>query len=179
MPINSTSLPDDVALLKRMIVTAGIEIEKLKAQIARLRRLQFGRSSKKLDATIAQLELLLDDIEEERGESEEQDRAAGAAPIIADQEKAVRHPLPDHLPREEIVHGPSLESCRCPRCGGTMRRLGEDMSEVLEYVPALQGDPACPPEVVVPVLRGDQPAADAGAADRARPPRPGPARPTS
>ena len=78
MPIDSTSLPDDVALLKRMVVTAGIEIEKLKAQIARLRRMQFGRSSEKLDTTIAQLELLLDDIEEERGESEEQHQ--GSAP---------------------------------------------------------------------------------------------------
>lgn len=117
-----------------MVVTAGIEIEKLKAQIARLRRMQFGRSSEKLDATIAQLELLLDDIEEERGESEEQYQ--GSAPDAAEREKPVRRPLPDHLPREEVVHGPAVEDCRCPRCGGAMRRLGEDVTEVLEYVPA-------------------------------------------
>lgn len=134
MPIDSTSLPNDVALLKRMVVTAGIEIDKLKAQIARLRRMQFGRSSEKLDATIAQLELLLDDIEETRGESEEQ--SPESAPDAVEHAKPVRRPLPDHLPREEIVHGPAIEDCRCPRCGGAMRRLGEDVSEVLEYVPA-------------------------------------------
>lgn len=134
MPIDSTLLPDDVALLKRMVVTAGIEIEKLKAQIARLRRMQFGRSSEKLDTTIAQLELLLDDIEEERGEGEEQHQTS--APDAAQRAKPVRRPLPDHLPREEVVHGPAVEDCRCPRCGGAMRRLGEDVTEVLEYVPA-------------------------------------------
>jgi len=117
-----------------MVVSAGIEIEKLKAQIARLRRLQFGRSSEKLDTTIAQLELLLDDIEEERGEIEERDQAT--VPVTDDRDKPVRRPLPDHLPREEVVHGPSAESCRCPRCGGAMRRLGEDVTEVLECVPA-------------------------------------------
>ena len=78
VPIDSSALPDDVALLKRMLVTAGHEIEKLKAQIARLRRLKFGRSSEKLEAALAQLELLLEDAEEEHGAAEQV-----AAPSIA------------------------------------------------------------------------------------------------
>ena len=90
MPINSASLPDDVALLKRMLVTAETEIEKLKAQIARLRRLAFERSSEKLEATLAQLEMMLEDAEEERGARE----ALTPVPIAADREKPVRRPLP-------------------------------------------------------------------------------------
>ena len=141
MPIDSAALPDDITLLKRIItdmaqeaITAKAEIDKLKAQIARLKRLQFGRSSEKLDATIAQLELLLDDLQEERGESGDNTPAAS---IGVEREKPIRRPLPDHLPREEVVHGPaSAQSCRCPRCGGAMRRLGEDVTEVLEMVPA-------------------------------------------
>jgi len=43
-----------------------------------------------------------------------------------------RRPLPEHLPREQIVHDPP---CTCPACGGELRRLGEDVSEMLEYVP--------------------------------------------
>lgn len=133
MPIDSSSLPDDVALLKSMLVTAGIEIEKLKAQIAWLKRLQFGRSSEKLEATLTQLELLLEDAEEERGAIAEPEPTSSAA----DREQPFRRPLPEHLPRETVVHGPaSAESCRCPRCGGAMRRLGEDVTEVLEMVPA-------------------------------------------
>jgi transposase len=45
----------------------------------------------------------------------------------------VRKPLPAHLPREDQVHAPA---CACPSCGGELDRLGEDISEVLEYVPS-------------------------------------------
>ena len=41
--------------------------------------------------------------------------------------------LPAHLPREIKTHRPET-SC-CPGCGGTLREFGEDVSEVLEYVP--------------------------------------------
>ena len=46
----------------------------------------------------------------------------------------VRRPLPDHLPREEIVHDPASV---CPGCGGTrFSKLGEDVTEILEKIPA-------------------------------------------
>jgi transposase len=116
-----------------MLVTAGHEIDKLKAQIARLRRLKFGRSSEKLAAALVQLELLLEDAEEEHGAAEQ----AAVPSIAAERAQPVRRPLPQHLPRQEVVHGPaSAQDCRCPRCGGAMRRLGEDVSEELELVPA-------------------------------------------
>jgi hypothetical protein len=44
-----------------------------------------------------------------------------------------RGTLPDHLLREVETHRPEA-SC-CPSCGGTLREFGEDVSEVLEYVP--------------------------------------------
>jgi transposase len=42
--------------------------------------------------------------------------------------------LPAHLPRETKVYAPPQEAC--PACGEALRPLGEDVSEVLEYVPA-------------------------------------------
>lgn len=48
--------------------------------------------------------------------------------------KPKRKPLPDHLLRESVEHLPS--DCCCPDCGGALKKLGEDVSEVLEYVPA-------------------------------------------
>ena len=66
-------------------------------------------------------------------------RPAPTAPRLTDQphrerRKPVRRPLPDHLPREEIVHHPGSV---CPGCGGTgFARLGEDVTEVLEKIPA-------------------------------------------
>ena len=47
--------------------------------------------------------------------------------------KPARHPLPEHLPRKVKTYAPKEESC--VDCG-RLRRLGQDVSEVLEYVPA-------------------------------------------
>lgn len=40
--------------------------------------------------------------------------------------------MPDHLPRREVVH---VDTCACPSGGGVLRKVGEDVSEVLDYVP--------------------------------------------
>jgi transposase len=114
----------------------ALEIEKLRFQIAKLRRMQFGRSSERITRQIEQLELQLEELE--TGEAEESARAeadASAAPIPV-RAKPKRKPLPDHLPRQELVHQPGGDqSCTCPACGGGMARLGEDVTEVLDYVP--------------------------------------------
>lgn len=96
-----------------------------------MRRTQFGRSSEQLAAEIRQLELALDAL---TGQPSVTPLPAtvtpppSAAPI-----KPARRPLPAHLPRETLVHA---TLCRCPDCGGELRKLGEDVAEILEYVPA-------------------------------------------
>lgn len=127
-------LPDTADALRQLVIEQrealrqrdGI-IERLKAQLAWLRRQQFGRSSEKIDRQIEQLELQLEDLEEASAAKRAEQPAERALA------KPARRPLPDHLPRQEIVHEPA---CTCPDCGRPMRRLGEDVSEVLEYVPA-------------------------------------------
>jgi len=130
-------LPSDVESLQRLVreqqaqlLSRDVLIEQLKLQLARLKKMKFGRSSEQLDAQIAQLEFSLEELEA---------NAAAAAPIKArvseSATKPARKPLPDHLPREPHVHEPSTGSCSCPECGGTLRVLGEDSSEMLEYVP--------------------------------------------
>jgi transposase len=54
-------------------------------------------------------------------------------PKLEEKSQPVRRPLPEHLPRERVVHEPA---CTCPDCGTPMRKIGEDVSEVLDYVPA-------------------------------------------
>ena len=47
-----------------------------------------------------------------------------------------RRPPPAHLPRDEVRHEPA-PVCPCPDCGGTtLRKRGDDVTEVLDYVPA-------------------------------------------
>lgn len=114
------------------------EIERLRLLIARLQRLQFGRKSEKVEKQIEQLQLQLDDLEESAAEKREQAEStlppAAAAIFARVTQKPARRLLPDHLPRQTETHQPEQESC--PACGGELSKLGEDVSEVLEYVPA-------------------------------------------
>ena len=107
--------------------------EQLKARLARLLREKFGASSEKLRGAIEQLELTLEELETQLAETApaepEPPPPAEAKPA---RRKPARKPLPDHLPRDVVEHAPP---CACPNCGGTLRPLGEDVTEVLEYVP--------------------------------------------
>lgn len=109
-------------------------IEKLEYQIARLRHERFGQSSERR-ALLDQLELQLFDLKEDQAEAEAATPAA-EAPTQAVQaftrRKPARRPLPEHLPRERVVY--SMPAA-CPCCGGTLHKLGEDVTETLELVP--------------------------------------------
>ncbi|MCP4381560.1 MAG: IS66 family transposase [Hyphomicrobiales bacterium] len=117
-----------------------LEVEKLKLQVSLLRRQRFGRSSEKLAQAAAQLELAIEEIEASQAALTpvpiEPDEAADAGEtgdaVPATKRKPARRPLPAHLPRETVVHAPAAV---CPDCGGEARPVGEDKSEVLEYVP--------------------------------------------
>src|SRR5579863_8646966 len=124
----------ELAVARAELTGARLRIEQYKAQLAQLRRMQFGRSSEKLDSQIRQLELMLEDLEE--GEAARTAPAAQREPDRPRRERRqpMRRPLPDHLPREEVVHDPGAI---CPGCGGTrFSRIGEDVTEVLEKIPA-------------------------------------------
>jgi len=112
------------------------EIEHLKLLLAKLHRVQFGRKSEKLERQIEQLELRLEELESKRSEPEA--NSPEPAPVTdsstAAAAKPTRRALPDHLPRQTRRHEP--KETVCPQCQGELRKLGEDVSEMLEYVPA-------------------------------------------
>jgi len=113
------------------------EIEHLKLLIAKLQRMQFGRKSEKLARQIEQLELRLEDLQSKPAESAllaESPCATPASPLPIAAVKPARRPLPEHLPRQTQRHEPKESAC--PDCGGALSKLGEDVSEMLEYVPA-------------------------------------------
>src|SRR5882672_6007618 len=113
------------------------EIEHLKLLLAKLQRMQFGRKSEKLERQIEQLQLWLEDLEAKPAGSaspEESQLTPAASSILITAAKPRRRPLPEHLPRTTQTHLP--QSSVCPDCGRGLRQLGEDVSEVLEYVPA-------------------------------------------
>src|SRR5499425_2642130 len=145
MTVASRALPDldqlDVASLRALILSQheqllsrDAEIEHLKLLIAKLRRMQFGRKSEKVERQIEQLQLRLDELETKRAENEVSSVASVACgPAVHAARKPARRPLPEHLPRETQTILP--KETKCPECGGELKHLGEDVSEMLEYVP--------------------------------------------
>lgn len=104
------------------------EIEHLKLTILKLRRMQFGPSSERLTRNIDQLELKLEDLE-----TNHTSRQISSVVEWVPQ-KPKRQPLSACLPREIELLEP--EEAKCPDCGGQLDHLGEDVSEMLEYMPA-------------------------------------------
>lgn len=149
-PPTKVTLPSDVESLHAMVLERDLLIEKLKLQIARMKRARFGASSEKLDTQIVQLELIVEDLESTLSEHEAVAAAANATAqtnprddVAATANAPERRVLPDHLPRERVVyepkhHGLAGAACGCKHCGADgehLTELGSDESELLEYVP--------------------------------------------
>jgi zinc-finger binding domain of transposase IS66/Transposase C of IS166 homeodomain len=155
-PLDPAALPGNVTALRTLLLARedehaaaleaarnglkdqAIQIEQLKARLAKLLRHRFGSSSEKMRGAIEPLELIIGDLEEEIAEKAPSEPEPEPEPPTADPEiqprrrKPKRKPLPETLPRDVVEHAPA---CACPKCGGALRRLGEDVTEVLEYVP--------------------------------------------
>ena len=124
------TLPDEPDRLKGIVTSLAAElkardilIEKLKHQLAGMRRDRFGARGETLD----QLQLALEE-EEVAASAARETPAAQPEPT----RQPVRKPIPAHIPRHEIELMPAE---RCTRCGGALKRIGEDVTEELEYVP--------------------------------------------
>ena len=117
MTLDPSQLPDDIAILKAMVIAGGREIEALKLTIAKMRRDKFGASSERGAKLLDQLELQLAEIEEGVAQETATAQIKGSASDRADEQrlKPARRPLPAHLLRERVVHSAPSS---CPGCGG-------------------------------------------------------------
>jgi transposase len=132
--------PEDVDSLKRLVRELRLEIERLKGQLARERRARFGRSSERTELAISQLQLSLDALSASV-QSVPLPQVAPTKTTPAPRRSSCRantRQFPAHLPRQTLTYVPAAvrAGCGCPSCGGRLRKLGEDVSEVIEYVPA-------------------------------------------
>jgi transposase len=149
-------LPEDPALLKAMIAALQAEnakltttlrahdlvVQALRLQIARLKKQAFGKSSEKIEREIAQLELALEAVlvsvaQQGLVASDQDDPDAEPVPASSGTGST---PRPSRRPRvsadtprerRELDFGST-----CPDCGGDLRLVGEDVSEILEMVTA-------------------------------------------
>ncbi len=153
MSSNAAILPEDPALLKAMIAALQAEnarmsatirahdqlIQTLRLRIAKLKKQAFGKSSEKVEREIEQLELALEDLliaaaESETASTDEDADATASTSNDTDAHKPRRRPrVSDTTPRERRELDPG--TC-CPDCGGDLRLVGEDVSDMLDLVAA-------------------------------------------
>lgn len=134
MRLDLENLPADVDLLHRLLrdMAAAVEsrdgeIERLQAIIKQFQRTQYGRRSERLDPD--QFALGLEDLDADIAQVET------SRPALKEAAKGQprRGPLPEHLPREEVLL--DVNGAVCP-CGGALHAIGESVSEMLDWVPA-------------------------------------------
>jgi len=133
-------LPNDPEELKQLLLKHSSWVEVLRAEVIRLRRWRFGRSSEIIDTSLVP-ELPLSGGEVTASSMPQATpQTARPAKLMAVETPArrqgLRRPsrtLPEELPRVVRVHTPA--SCNCPECGRRLKPLGEDTSEQLDYVP--------------------------------------------
>jgi len=134
MTVIADTLPDDPGTLKAMLLAERARAERLEQIIKELQRHRFGRRAETLPED--QLLLGLEEVEQAAASGE----AAGEAAVPAERAKyAVRRrmnrgSLPAHLPRIEMVV--DIDDHACPCCRNALHRIGEDVSERLDIVPA-------------------------------------------
>ena len=151
MSSNAVNLPDDPAALKAMIAALQAEnakisatlrvhdqlVQALRLRIAKLQKLAFGKSSEKIEREIEQLELALEDLLVAVAEGDDEpinegrDEPATEAPSAPVLRRRPR--VSDATPRERRELDPG--TC-CPDCGGDLRVVGEDVSELLDMIAA-------------------------------------------
>ena len=117
-----------------MLIAERLESERLRQIIQQFQRHRFGRRAESLAED--PLQLALEDSEQESASSQarsEQENAAERKARAA-RRRTNRGNLPAHLPRIETVV--DVPGTVCPCCAGTLHRIGEDVSERLDVVPA-------------------------------------------
>jgi len=133
------SLPDDPAALKELIADMAADhqtqIAQLEQRIRLLNLIIYGPKSEKKPRTGQEQQLsLFDEAEQAEEEQKPQTFEKACAPAHT-RRKRGRRPIPADLPRVEIVHDLPESEKVCP-CGAVLVRIGEEVSEKLDIVPA-------------------------------------------
>ncbi|MGH9469941.1 MAG: IS66 family transposase zinc-finger binding domain-containing protein [Terriglobia bacterium] len=141
MPSRETLLESLAALSRQELVERVVDLEtrliEAQAQIAELRRQLFGPKAEKLSSEEqTQMEALAEDLRE---------KAQQPSPLIQEvlveehrrrRPRPPRHPLPPALETETVTLEPPPEAKLCPHCGSEKKRIGEEVSEEIDLIPA-------------------------------------------
>jgi transposase len=126
LPEDPTELRQVSELLAAEVKALTLKVEQLQHQLHGANRHRFGSTSESMD----QLQLFAEN--EEIAEAAKEVGETAPSETVEPKAKPKRKPLPDHLERIEQVLSIGED---CPECGGDLSKLGEDVTEELEYIP--------------------------------------------
>jgi len=135
---SAEDLPDDVLTLKQMVLSLLDQIDDLAGQLVYLKRQLYGHKSEKLNPA---QRMLFEDLYQQIQAKLEQENNNDAARISIPQRKPNathkgRRPLPAHLERQVIDIEPDASETVCDACHAPKDRIGQEVTEKLDYVPA-------------------------------------------
>ena len=128
------SLDQTISSKDREILYRQAKIDQLIHEMAVLKRWKFGRSREQLDASQASLLDETIDADIAAIEQELQNLAPPDKAAKEPRQQPKRAALPPELPRVELHHEPDSTTCSC---GCQLKRIGEDVSEKLDYSPGV------------------------------------------
>ncbi len=106
--------------------------QQLTHELALLKRHKYGQRSEQLN--VLQISLLDEVVDADIAAIEVELEQLSTAAISPEKRRPKRSPLPPELPRTEIHHEPASRHCAC---GCQLKRIGEDVSEKLDYMPGV------------------------------------------
>src|SRR6476620_7746041 len=130
----AAGLPDDPGTLRAMLVAERHENERLRQIIKEMQRHRFGRRAETLPED--QLLFALEEADQvvAAAEAGSEEAAPAERAVHAARRRVNRGSLPAHLSRIEMLV--DIDDQACPCCSSALHRIGEDVSERLDSVPA-------------------------------------------
>jgi transposase len=140
LPVDPNALPQDAETLKKMSVDVTAQLDRTERLLRQLLQAKTGRRSEQLSRE--QLALFATELgitlpeTEDSADDHDQDPPARAPRARIRVPPRGRKPLPRHLKRERIEHDLPEQEKRCADCNQDLRKIGDEVSERYEYLPA-------------------------------------------
>ena len=139
LPVDPKTLPQDAETLQKIVVDLTAQLDRSERLLRQLLQAKTGRKSEQLSREqlllfAAELGITLPETEDS-ADDHDQDPPASASPSDSSPSRG-RKPLPRHLKRERIEHDLPDQEKHCAGCDQDLRKIGEEVSERYEYLPA-------------------------------------------
>jgi transposase len=142
VPVDPKTLPQDPQILQKMLVDVTAQLDRTERLLRQLLASRTGRKSEQLTREqlalfAAEAGIRLDEAEESTsGDNPEPPANSSGVSAETEGQPRGRKILPRHLKRERIEHDLAEGEKHCQSCGEDLRRIGEEISERYEYIPA-------------------------------------------